>query len=193
MPARLWPIAGLLVLVAISASGPGCARPRNPWVYAEPPAVSVQAISSATWGLCLAYDLTGDDRYLEPLRNVLTWMDGVPEDQRGWLWYDPATNVPVVAYYNEMLPVTDPKAIEEIIPRLNAHYGTKYPWQADRIRRRQRARIPVPGLPAWIWRTVSLAETVQRKDELVPGRLIRLFFGEEDFILHPRDTYLWRR
>ncbi len=43
MPDRLWPITGLLVLVAIGVSGPGCARPRNPWVYAEPPAVSVNA------------------------------------------------------------------------------------------------------------------------------------------------------
>lgn len=100
----------------------------------EPPAVSMQAISSATWGLCLAYDLSGDPKYLEPLRKVLQWMDTVPEDQRGWLWYDPATSTPVVAYNNEMLPVTHPKAIAEMIPRLDAHYGTKFPWQADRIR-----------------------------------------------------------
>jgi len=115
----------------------------------EPPAVSMQAISSATWGLCLAYDLTGDAKYLEPLRNVLKWMDTVPEDQRGWLWYDPATNVPVVAYYNEMLPVTDPKAIAEIIPRLDAHYGTKYPWQADRIREELRRRENGPIYLDW--------------------------------------------
>ncbi len=115
----------------------------------EPPAVSMQAISSATWGLCLAYDVTGDEKYLEPLRNVLTWMDTVPEDQRGWLWYDPETNVPVVAYYNEMLPVTDPKAIEEIIPRLAAHYGVKYTWQADRIRRELEMRENGPVYPDW--------------------------------------------
>ncbi len=106
----------------------------------EPPAVSMQAIHAATWGLCLAYDLTGDDKYLEPLRKVLQWMDTVPEEQRGWLWYDPEKNVPVVAYYNEMLPVTDPKAIKEIIPRLDAHYGTKFPWQADHIRQQLKLR-----------------------------------------------------
>jgi curli biogenesis system outer membrane secretion channel CsgG len=44
MPAaRLWPNAGLLVLVAAAVGGTGCARPRNPWVYAAPPAVSVNA------------------------------------------------------------------------------------------------------------------------------------------------------
>ena len=115
----------------------------------EPPAVSMQAISSATWGLCLAYDLTGDSKYLEPLRKVLQWMDGVPEDRRGWLWYDPATSVPVVAYYNEMLPVTHPKAIAEMIPRLDAHYGTKYPWQADRIREELRRREQGPVYSDW--------------------------------------------
>jgi len=115
----------------------------------EPPAVSMQAISSAAWGLCLAYDLTGDPKYLEPLRKVLQWMDAVPEDQRGWLWYDPATNVPVVAYYNEMLPVTHPKAIAEIIPRLDAHYGTKFPWQADRLREELRRREKGPIYIDW--------------------------------------------
>jgi rhamnogalacturonyl hydrolase YesR len=115
----------------------------------EPPAVSMQAISSATWGLCLAYDLSGDAKYLEPLKKVVQWMDTVPEDQRGWLWYDPATSGPVVAYNNVMLPVTDPKAIAEMIPRLDAHYGTKYPWQAERIREELRRREKGPIYIDW--------------------------------------------
>lgn len=115
----------------------------------EPPAVSMQAISAATWGLCLAYDLSGDGRYLEPLRKVLQWMDTVPEESQGWLWYDPATSEPVVAYDNEMLPVTHPKAIAEMIPRLDAHYGTKFPWQADRIRGELRRREQGPVYLDW--------------------------------------------
>lgn len=115
----------------------------------EPPAVSMQAIGAAAWGLTLAYDLTGDSKYLEPLKRVLTWLDAMPQDQRGWLWYDPKTNVPVVAYYNEMLPVTDPKAIKEMIPRLDAHYGTKYPWQGDAIRAQLKARENGPVYPDW--------------------------------------------
>ncbi|MBI2298506.1 MAG: hypothetical protein HYU66_06055 [Armatimonadetes bacterium] len=113
----------------------------------EPPAVSMQAINAATSGLCLAYDLTGDAKYLAPLNRVLAWLDAVPADQRGWLWYDPEKSVPVVAYYNEMLPVTDPKAIREMIPRLDAHYGTKFPWQADRIRRELKLRERGPVYP----------------------------------------------
>ena len=115
----------------------------------EPPAVSMQAIRSAQWGLCLAYDLTGDDRYLTPLRNVLKWMDTVPEDQRGWLWYDPKTSAPVVAYYNEMLPVTHEKAIKHIIPRLSAHYGVKHRWMADLIRSALDDRKDGPVYPDW--------------------------------------------
>ncbi|MCE5240770.1 hypothetical protein LLH23_20095 [bacterium] len=115
----------------------------------EPPAVSMQAINSAATGLCFAYDLTGSGKYLEPLRKVLTWLDAIPQEQRGWLWYDPKTSVPVVAYYNEMLPVTDPKAVREIIPRLDAHYGTKYPWQGDAIRAHLKAREQGPVYPDW--------------------------------------------
>ncbi|MHC4650907.1 MAG: CsgG/HfaB family protein [Planctomycetota bacterium] len=43
MAARLWRIAGSLILLAAGVGGTGCARPHNPWVYAEPPAVSVNA------------------------------------------------------------------------------------------------------------------------------------------------------
>jgi hypothetical protein len=132
----------------------------------EPPAVSMQAIAAATQGLCLAYDLSGDDQYLAPLRKILTWLDQVPADQRGWLWYDPATSGPVVAYYNEMLPVTDPKAIKEIIPRLDAHYGTKFPWQADAIRAALKAREQGPIYPdARGWRPhAEFAQAPTRED-----------------------------
>ncbi|MHC4422852.1 MAG: CsgG/HfaB family protein, partial [Planctomycetota bacterium] len=43
MPPRLRPTAVSLVLLATGVGGAGCARPHNPWVYAEPPAVSVNA------------------------------------------------------------------------------------------------------------------------------------------------------
>ncbi|MBM4091620.1 MAG: hypothetical protein FJ276_19660 [Planctomycetes bacterium] len=121
----------------------------------EPPAVSMQAAYSAMRGLLLMYDRTGEDKYLEPIRKALTWMETVPEDARGWLWYAHRdysaeenqavvrtaehpdgvkqgvpirAGEPVVAYYNELLPVTHPKAVQEIIPRLAAHYGVKFAW-----------------------------------------------------------------
>lgn len=115
----------------------------------EPPAVSMQAIRAATWGLGLAYDLTGDRSYLDPLRRTLQWMDSVPEAQRGWLWYDPKTSTPVVAYHNEMLPVGHPRAIKDIIPRLDAHYGSKQPWAADSIRAMLTLREQGPAYPDW--------------------------------------------
>lgn len=144
-------------IIAAQAAPPTCGwadqyNEKNEFIWMrnfEPPAVSMQAIAAAAQGLCLAYDLTGDAQYLAPLRKVLTWLDAMPADQRGWLWYDPKTNVPVVAYYNEMLPVTDPKAIREIIPRLDAHYGTKFPWQGDAIRAQLKARESGPVYPDW--------------------------------------------
>jgi curli biogenesis system outer membrane secretion channel CsgG len=43
MRADPWRIACWLALAAGVGGGAGCARPKNPWVYAEPPAVSVNA------------------------------------------------------------------------------------------------------------------------------------------------------
>jgi hypothetical protein len=140
----------------------------------EPPAVSMQAVSSATRGLLLMYDVTGDPRYIEPLRKVLAWMESVPEDQHGWLWYahrdysaeentalvrmpghaDPVkqgvpirAGEPVVAYYNELLPVTHEKAVREVIPRLAAHYGVKYGWTEEPIRKALEERVQGPVFP----------------------------------------------
>lgn len=140
----------------------------------EPPAVSMQAVWSAARGLLFMYDLTGDDRYLDPLRKVLAWMETVPEDQQGWLWYahrdysaeenfavirtpDHPEGVkqgvpvragePVVAYYNELLPVAHPKAVDEIIPRLAAHYGVKHTWVEDLIRKAVEERAQGPVFP----------------------------------------------
>jgi hypothetical protein len=115
----------------------------------EPPAVSMQAVGAVIPVLTMMYDITGSDRYLEPLRKCLAWLDRVPEKDRGWLWYDPKTQGPVVAYYKEMLPVDHPKAIQEIIPRLADHYGVKYPWPADRIRAALAERRNGPLYPAF--------------------------------------------
>ncbi|MBC8868774.1 MAG: hypothetical protein H8E44_05125 [Planctomycetes bacterium] len=140
----------------------------------EPPAVSMQAVWSAARGLVFMYDLTGDPRYLEPLRKVLTWMESVPEKERGWLWYahrdysaeenfaviktpdDPEgikqgvairAGEPVVAYYRELLPVTHDKAVREIIPRLAAHYGVKHRWIEDLVRQALEERADGPVFP----------------------------------------------
>jgi hypothetical protein len=137
----------------------------------EPPAVSMQAVNAVIPVLCLMYDLTGDDRYLAPLRKCLTWLDSVPEKDRGWLWYDPQTQRPVVAYYNEMLPVDHPKAIKEIIPRLADHYGVKFPWQADRIRSALNERKNGPLYPSFSgWKPRAAFATERLTPEFMAER-----------------------
>ncbi len=129
----------------------------------EPPAVSMQAVGSVVPVLSMMYDLSGEDRYLAPLRRCLSWLDSVPEKDRGWLWYDPQSQRPVVAYYNEMLPVDHPKAIQDIIPRLADHYGVKFPWPADSIRQALGVRKNGPLYPSpsgWRPRGAFAAERV---------------------------------
>lgn len=132
----------------------------------EPPAVSMQAVHAVVPALCMMFDIAGDDRYLAPLAKCLAWLDSVPESDRGWLWYDPATQRPVVAYYKEMLPVDHPKAIREIIPRLADHYGVKSPWPGDRIRAALAERKDGPIYPSaagWRPRTAFAAGRITRE------------------------------
>ncbi len=75
----------------------------------EPPAISNGAINAAKNGLLLAYDLTGKDEFLDPLRRTLEWMASLPENKRGYLWYDPETGEPVDAQAYKMIPIVDPK------------------------------------------------------------------------------------
>jgi len=80
----------------------------------EPPACCTTALSYAAQGLLLMYDVTGDDKYLEPLRKYLGWAESLPEDKRGWRNYDFETGEPVVAVNRRMIIVGSPEH-EELI------------------------------------------------------------------------------
>ena len=79
----------------------------------EPAAISTQAIDAAADGLLLAYDLTGNEEYLEPLRRTLGWMASVPVNERAYLWYDPRTGEPVEAKDFKTTPLVDPTGRHE--------------------------------------------------------------------------------
>lgn len=54
----------------------------------EPPAADMLfGTFGAGRALLMLYDITGEDRYLEPLRRHLAFLESIPEDQKGWLWY----------------------------------------------------------------------------------------------------------
>jgi hypothetical protein len=56
--------------------------------YMEPPAADlVFGTYGAGSTLLMLYDMTGDDRYLAPLRPHLAWLQSIPEPQKGWMWY----------------------------------------------------------------------------------------------------------
>ncbi len=54
----------------------------------EPPAAdNVFGTYGAGRGLLMLYDITGEERYIEPLRVCLEWLQSIPEEQKGWMWY----------------------------------------------------------------------------------------------------------
>jgi hypothetical protein len=56
--------------------------------FMEPPgADTVFGTYGAGSALMMLYDMTGDDRYLAPLRGHLAWLKSIPPAQKGWIWY----------------------------------------------------------------------------------------------------------
>ena len=56
--------------------------------FMEPPAAdAVFGTYGAGSGLLMLYDITGDERYLEPLRTHIAWLQSIPQEPKGWMWY----------------------------------------------------------------------------------------------------------
>lgn len=56
--------------------------------FMEPPAADTMfGTYGAGSALLMLYDITADDRYLQPLRVHLDWLKSIPPDKKGWLWY----------------------------------------------------------------------------------------------------------
>jgi len=54
----------------------------------EPPAADTNfGTYGAGEGLLMLYDMTGDERYLQPLRKHMAWLESIPEAEKGWFWY----------------------------------------------------------------------------------------------------------
>lgn len=63
----------------------------------EPPAACLTSIGNAAEALFLLYDLTGEDKYLTPLRRCVQWGIDMPGQYQGYLYYDAATGEPLTA------------------------------------------------------------------------------------------------
>ena len=114
----------------------------------EPPAVSMQAIARSFQ--CVP-DVRPDGRGPLPRAARASacrgWRRSLSRTGAGYGTIL-KTQQPVVAYYNEMLPVDHPKAVQEIIPRLGDHYGVRSSWQADAIRNALDAQQNGPLYPS---------------------------------------------
>ncbi|HUS80720.1 MAG TPA: LamG-like jellyroll fold domain-containing protein [Armatimonadota bacterium] len=75
----------------------------------EAPHACTTAVSYARDGLLMMYDLTGDDKYLEPLRKCLSFWESVPKEHDGYHYYHRETGVPIDAHGYQIYPIGDPE------------------------------------------------------------------------------------
>ena len=62
---------------------------RAAWArFMEPPGADTNfGTYGAGSALLMLYDITGQDRYLAPLRKHLAWLESIPAARKGWMWY----------------------------------------------------------------------------------------------------------
>ncbi|MGD9495476.1 MAG: hypothetical protein AB7Y46_04100, partial [Armatimonadota bacterium] len=75
----------------------------------EAPAACTTATIYARDGLCLLYDITGDERYLEPLRKSLQFWTNLPPEHDGYHYYDLDSGEPIDAHGYRIYHLGDPE------------------------------------------------------------------------------------
>jgi len=71
----------------------------------EPAHPTITAVNYARDALAMMYDLTGHDRYLEPLRKCLGFWETAPEDHNGYRCYHIETGEPIDAHNFKVYPL----------------------------------------------------------------------------------------
>lgn len=75
----------------------------------EAPHACTTAVGYARQGLTLMYDLTGDEKYLEPLTTCLEFWADLPKEHDGYQYYDMQTGVPIDAHGYKIYYLGDPE------------------------------------------------------------------------------------
>jgi len=107
----------------------------------EPPATCLSSIEDAADALLLMYDLTGEEQYLAPLRRCVQWGLSLPEQHKGYLYYDPEGGEPVTARDYKVYRFSGP-AFQTASP-----YRTSTDY-FSRLRQRIEARSKGPLIPS---------------------------------------------
>jgi len=118
----------------------------------EPPADCPGRSNLAVQALRLMWWLTGDTRYLAPIRRFVDWLDAIETDGGWWKYYDVKTGRGVVATNNRMFYVDDPAQMAEYARLMPADAGAPTPLATVSLRRWRdllqaaRAGEPPPAL-----------------------------------------------
>ncbi len=122
------------------------------WARAfEPPAWSATATDLAARALVEVYRLSGDERYLQPLRDCLAWLDKAHPDGQVSDFLDPATGRAIAAWERQVYFLDEPASVAflKTVP-IGSGYTKTVAVTGRLMRVLDRAAVPnlVPALDA---------------------------------------------
>ncbi len=151
------------------------------WARAfEPPTISITAISYAAEALFLLHDLTGDGKYLAPIRECVAWGHSLSPEKRTYLLYDTHSGKPVVAKDYKVLLYGE-AGFEEVV---RYHVSPDY---FDRLDGRLKAREQHGPLihSTWpetqVWHSMSTRQAFEQQP-VTDSRVMAQIAAESDEI-----------
>ncbi len=147
----------------------------------EPASVTTYGARWAAPGLCVAYAETQDDRYLDPVRRAIEWLEANQAEPGRWWWdYEIETGRPMQMWQDEIFYMDDPVQVQAYT---DARGGAPQPgtWgRTDILANMVRAAVDKP------WGTISSPPTRASLEGYVPGEAQHL---AEYYLTSPNQSY----
>ncbi|MFC1718407.1 pectate lyase [Candidatus Poribacteria bacterium] len=114
----------------------------------EPAAYAASGTRLACKALVEMYRFSGDDRYLEPIRRAIRWLEQNSRDGQMSHFVDPATGRPIAAWERKVYFLDEPESLEflETVP-IGIWYTQKYDMLESTRKYLRTAMSELPSLP----------------------------------------------
>lgn len=114
----------------------------------EPPAWCATATQLACQALVEVYRLSGDERYLKPIRDCLAWLEQRFGEGENFFYLDPKTGRPIAAWRREIYFLDEPGALERLAKEPIGIWSISKVRTAAAVRRLlERAKPPASVAP----------------------------------------------